>query len=176
MKKCFISLLLISVLSLGIVGCGGKANNDGENLKDSSVKKITYSKVETSYVNFEIPSNWKVEENLNESFVATSDNLHFSMIVVKSVSSGQFSYFGETYVYDLLDNMEYTDVVEFNEENFGNYKAYDYVAKTVIQGKGTPVLATALNINGNGVVFMLIDEDESNDYNDVFKHIINSIG
>lgn len=175
MKKKVLLSILVIVSLFAITGCGSDKKTNDHNSSASS-KSITYKEYSINDFSFELPSDWKVVEESNGGIKVTNlGDSAFSILVTSKVPTAQFEYFGETFMVDNLKNMDYTLVGSYKKNTYGSYKAYDYEAETMIQGKKAPVKITTLNVDESAITLLLVYVDNNYDYETIYSHILGSI-
>ena len=163
MKKKLLNILLIGILVVGLTGCG---NSNSISYKEYTSKNISY----------ELPKDWKVNQKSDGSLeVSNLDDSTFNIMVTPNVTKDTFEYFGETFMVNNLKNLNYTLVNSYEKNEYGSYKAYDYEAEVMIQGKKAPVRVTTLNVNDPAITFLMVVVDDNYDYNSIYTHMLNSI-
>ena len=170
MKKSFLVTCLAVVAIFLITGCGKESGSLSKNSKS-----ISYKEYEVKSLKLELPDSWKVEQESDGSLKTTNLGDTVFSIYISNVPEKQFKYFGETYMVNLIEEMEYTDVDSYELKEYSSYKAYDYKAETVIKGEKSPVKVTALSVDGSAVVLMLVCADNNYNYEAIYNHILDSI-
>ena len=140
-----------------------------------SNKTISYKTYTVDGITFEIPDSWEIEKD-SDGYL-TSKNLadsYFSVMTNKNFTKSQFDSFNE-YLPDIMNRLNGTTIVSSNKNQYGSYKAYDYIGKAVIRGKTEPVKVTALQGNNSIVIIVLLYADDNYDYETIYSHILSSI-
>ena len=169
MKKKFFGILIVLVALLTVTGCG---NNNSV----SGGKAISYKEYTTNNISYELPKDWEVSQESDGSLKVTNlSDSGFDIMVTPNVTKDTFEYFGETFMVDNLKNQNYTLVNSYEKSEYGSYKAYDYEAEVMIQGKKAPVRVTTLNVDNSAITFLMVIVDDDYDYNEIYTHMLNSI-
>ena len=168
--------VIVAIVVIAIVGVIiSKSKKPEEEISKEEIKQITYKEYSILGLSFELPEEWKIKEE--ETGLSAQFDSEFSSfsILTKEIPSSQFTYFAESYMPNMIQQLGYTKTKTYTKNTYSNYNAYDYEAKTIIQGKTVPVKITVINSSKGVVTFLLVYGDSSYEYLDVYNHILNSI-
>ena len=181
MKKSIIIGIIVIIVTVILIIAGvnliDKNSKTTERMSLTGQKNNEVTYIDFSYegINFKLPEEWNVKEveNLLEGNFKNKNTI-FS-VMSKDVPSGQFDYFSETFMPDMINNLPYTTFESGSSEKYSSYYAYDYNAKAIINGQSVPVRATAISVNDKVIVFLLVAGDNTFNYEEIYDNILLSI-
>ena len=178
-KSVIIGIIIVILIIAGVNLIGSKENNNKDidmmSLINQKNNKVTYVDFSYEGISFKVPEEWNIEEvdnRLEGNF--ENKNTAFS-VMSQDVPSGQFEYFSKTFMPEMINNLPYTTFESSSSKNYSSYYAYEYNAKTIINGQSVPTRATTISVNDKVIVFLLVAGDNAFNYEEIYENILLSI-
>lgn len=125
---------------------------------------------------YELPEDWVIESEPDGSGKAINlEDSSFNIYVNSDIPETLFADFCKRHVVGLFQNMDYTTLKSYKENEYNSIKAYDYDVETIIKGDVVPVKATALHVENDIIMFMFICGDDDYNYISIYENLLDSL-